>query len=216
MSNMQGVHTQPRPGERVRAAAWLLGVLVLVVGCLGGTGYGAYRLWGAAVTDDQEGKGPAQSTRDLEAVCYRTYYPEAPAYSGPGPHPIAIFIDDGGALATSVDVGAVLPPGTSDEIDAAWAGRDFGKVQIVACATKVDDGERVKTCGFEGASEDMKKGVYELTVREVKTRKKVATTRITGASEICPGLYDVGNDPGIFSEPSSQQLVEALKPHVEK
>lgn len=217
MSNAQGAPGRPTPGERARAAAWLLGVLVLVVGCLGGTGYGAYRLWEAATaTEEKPADGPAQSSSDLRAVCNGTYYPEAPAYSGPGPHPVAVYVDSGGAIESLGNPGAAVPPGTTDEIRAAWSAREYGRVQIVACAEKVDDGARVKTCTFEGASEDMKKGVYELTVHEVKTRKEVARTRITGAAENCPGLYDVGRDPGIFSEPSPQQLFDALKPHVEK
>lgn len=209
----------PTPGERARAALWLLGVVVLVVGVLGGGAYGIYRLVnpgaGAEAVDE-----PVRSVTDLERVCFSNKkFPKAPAYDGPGPHPVRVFVkDDGRAVGESVALGRSLPPGP-EKIQSAWSPRDVAPVQIVGCAKMVEEGDTVKTCSFVRptfASAEMKEATYEFTVYEVKTRKKVASTRMTGEEQVCPTLYDVGKDPGIFSRPSPQQFVNALRSHVEK
>jgi hypothetical protein len=162
---------------------------------------------------------PVASAEDLTEVCDLTYYPQSPAYSGAGPHPISIAVsgrmDLPGRLTKSF---YGQPPGSTAAARQAWEPTDLASVQLVACVDLVEAGERIRTCTFDDPRPDtlpLSEGVYQLTLYEVATRRKVVETRMTGDDDDCPYVVLIGNTRMLYSEISERQLVNTLKRYVE-
>ena len=111
------------------------------------------------------------------------------------------------------------PPGRTAAVRAAWEPADPAVVQLVACLDLVEAGQPIRTCAFDDPKPDtlpMSEGIYQLSVYEVATRRKVAEVRMTGEDEQCPTIVLIGATRTVYSEVNDRQLVDALTRYVEQ
>ena len=76
-----------------------------------------------------------------KAACKGTAVPQAAAYQGSGPHPIAFFLDgsnDGDGTLSGIDPDWAAP--------GSWSPSDAGLIQLVACID-ITDNARSQDCG---------------------------------------------------------------------
>jgi hypothetical protein len=162
---------------------------------------------------------PVASTEDLTEVCDLTYFPQSPAYSGAGPHPISIAVKGRMDLPSRVTKSFYgQPPGNTASARQAWEPTDPASVRLVACIDLVDGGRQIRTCKFDDPQPDtlpLSEGVYQLTLYEVATRRKVVETRVTGDEDDCPYIVLIGNTRMLYTEISERQIVNMLKRYVE-
>ncbi|MEV4513946.1 hypothetical protein AB0K00_33935 [Dactylosporangium sp. NPDC049525] len=143
------------------------------------------------------------------AVCTEpgTAYTSVAAYQGPGPHPtnVEVFRDAGGGDVVPDDgLSATVLPWTFGPVD--YAG-----IQLVACVVRVAAaGESVRDCAYGGSGNGasktaaMHRATYAVTLREIRTRRAVASARIVGDELLCPaGIGAFVND--VYSWPSAAQ-----------
>jgi hypothetical protein len=163
---------------------------------------------------------PVRTVDDLTRVCDRWYYPQSPAYTAPAPHPITISMNNRMDLPGRVTKSFYgQPPGGTPAARAAWEPGDPAGVQLVTCLDLIDTGQAITTCRFDDPKPDtipMSEGVYQLSVYEVATRRKVTELRMTGEDEQCPSIVLMGSTRMIYSEVNDRQLVDALTRYVEQ
>jgi hypothetical protein len=164
---------------------------------------------------------PVRSAKDLERVCDKWFYPKSPRYTVAAPHPILISVRDRMDLDDRSPATVSLPYEATDAIEAAWAAKNPADVQVVACVDLISTkGPKVGTCKVTDPEPDtmvVKEGVYQLSLYEVATRRRLLQARMTGEDEECPFLFIVvGDDPALYSRPHDRQLVETLRDLVEQ
>lgn len=139
---------------------------------------------------------------DFDTVCTRQRgWSGAAPYTGAGPHPTVLT---GDLRAVSVPDG--------------WRASSIGEVRLVACGY-VSEGPRAKTCEYSGGTEAaMHWGVYQITLREARTGRKVVSVEIRGANTRCKTLVVVLPDstpPVQTSTLTTEQVREALSEYIE-
>jgi len=145
----------------------------------------------------------------LADVCQRsTYFSRAPAAATSPPRPIQVFQQmQGDRFMRQL----ILQAGD------AWRSRDAARAQLVACAKRADDGEKVKDCEFEDGSVGLYEATYDVTVYETRTReqRKVATIQAKGYA--CPTIvfFHGGEVKKLFARPRPEPYVTALRDQVE-
>jgi hypothetical protein len=111
------------------------------------------------------------------------------------------------------------PPGKTAAVRSAWEPADPTTIQLVACLDLVDTGQPIRNCDFDKPQPDtlpMSEGMYQLSVYEVATHRKVAEVRMTGEDEQCPTIVMLGATRMLYSAVNDRQLVYALTPYVER
>jgi hypothetical protein len=144
---------------------------------------------------------------DFGNVCTGEVFPSAPAFAGPPPHPIDVFVDG------------------RQEPQSGWPDITARNVQIVACVDNDGQvsGETSPVChyGIGGENADPKLDAtmnlwwYRITVYEVRTHRVLGRDRIIGRDTRCPDIRPAGADPGLTSVPSADQLHAELDRYVE-
>jgi len=188
--------------------------ILLLALVIGGLWYGGNLAW-KAIRGDVANDWAVTLDDQLVKVCEDNYYTKAPAYTGTAaPHPIAIY--DLGEKTPRAE--PMIDPDIPADKRKAWSPAK-ADVQIVGCAERVADGAEIGKCEFEdNITAPVKTGVYEITLREVRTRKEIAKVRIDGADKTCPFVQfvkDKDKAEPVYSSPSQKQYYEAFKQYVE-
>ncbi|MEV6072515.1 hypothetical protein AB0L82_38740 [Nocardia sp. NPDC052001] len=144
----------------------------------------------------------------------RTYYPAMDAYTGSGPHRVTTYITS--------DMGSIEPLTLSDaNVPSQWGSPafthpDMHRIQLIACLGQADEGVLIKDCWFDGGKTlPMYQGIYQATLYEAKTGRKVASERVMGKREEgCPVLVmTLGK---LYSEPGLSELQQSLGKYVDQ
>ncbi|TBO61485.1 hypothetical protein EYS09_00830 [Streptomyces kasugaensis] len=170
----------PGPGQRRRRTLFVRVTAVVMVAVVG---YGVYWvLFEPKANDKALGR-----VSDFETGCgaglARKYFPQAADRTGAGPHPIAMF-----TISESGSPQSLYP--TTDTAD-YWSGNrlDPHRVQLIACLDTPDEGEFLTDCKFTSDTIKLYRGVYDVTVYEARTGKKVGSEQLRGSGKPnCPGL----------------------------
>ncbi|MEV6344711.1 hypothetical protein [Actinoplanes sp. NPDC051851] len=226
--------------SRTRRWAWIVAAVMVLTGVAlvlpGGGGDGAQNvaatsadpaeaLWPSATTVDASAPVSVAATHaartedDLDDVCGGTYYPASPKYAGKAPHPIVISarerLDLSGRTTRTLNRAAFA--GTAKDRK-TWAP-SVGRTQLVACLDLLSGGTQVAECTSDDAKPvtlPMKSAKYRLTVYEVRTRREVSTTTLTGGDKSCPWVTITGADHTLYTTVDDDQLYKALRKRAEK
>ncbi|HEU4422773.1 MAG TPA: hypothetical protein VFR67_09580 [Pilimelia sp.] len=115
-------------------------------------------------------------------VCRGTaMVPDAPAYSGPPPHPVY----------------APVP----SYVKRAWWANVPSRVQLVVCTeTSRRPGTKVRTCPYRSSDgtllvQQLIKATWTVTIREARTGRKVAHSSVVGGDTTCAPYPDISYVP---------------------
>jgi hypothetical protein len=162
---------------------------------------------------------------DLDEACDGKAYRSAARYEGDGPHPVAVFMPN--PLAPSSEQLIKVSP-LYDAKGIAWkpsAPETTSAVQLVACGKLLRAGESVKAACFYGPGRpkeevvdiDRNDATYEINVYELRTRRLVHTSVVTGESHMkCPESINELRPPRLFSELTFAQWQSVLRGPVDK
>ncbi|WP_067711863.1 DUF4229 domain-containing protein [Nocardia yamanashiensis] len=197
----------PEGSPRSRAIGWIAVALMVPL-----TGYSVYWMFWMP----KASQSALSEYRDLEKLCGgsdRTYFPDGAAHQGNGPHPVAIFYVDESETTQHVSlVGASAP--------SYWSGdyKNPGNIQLVACLGSASKGQRITKCEFKTDTLDQYQGIYDATLYETTTGKKIAEARLSGATTPnCPHFtMTKGKDPVLYTEPDFAEYQRAFGKYVEK
>ncbi|MFH8885590.1 hypothetical protein [Streptomyces californicus] len=154
----------------------------------------------------------AKTLDDYGTLCGGREIPGAPAYEpGSGPHPVVVFEsarkDDSSQSQVSLRAG---------ESDDPFNPEDPGQVELVACTEHTDAGEEVATCDFTSESVGMRSATVEITVYEARTGDQVGeSVELVGKDTSCPAMVTFKGDLDLYTIPTEDQYVEALRTAVE-
>ncbi|MCD0447987.1 hypothetical protein LO762_02070 [Actinocorallia sp. API 0066] len=194
-----------------------VGCLVMIV-IMGVVVWGGWNLFFSGKDDPEASDKPLKSNYDYVELCDPRgpkYFPEAAAYTEPGPHLIEVF---SGRNSVRVD-----PPDGADRYPAVWNPRSeqLNDIQLVACLD-VEEGERVGECTFTSPKTEtfpLYRGIYNVTLYEAKTGKTVTTASdLKGKTEGgCPSMsFRRSTDNSGFTTPiDPAELRRTLAQHVE-
>ncbi|GAA2795949.1 hypothetical protein [Crossiella cryophila] len=162
------------------------------------------------------------------------HHPEGPAYTGPGPHPIAVF--DRASADRQLLAGGQLPhrPVGVDELTGftlpprwrptAERGTD---ARLVACVYYAALGTDERMCRYHGSAILLHSATYTVVVREARTAREVATfdlasrfisTERREPEQLgCPRvtLQSTGRNDGTMP-PVNAEFLDALRPLAEQ
>ncbi|MHB6905533.1 hypothetical protein [Streptomyces sp. DB-54] len=180
-------------------------VMVLAVG------YGVYWVMFQPKANDKA----LSRVSDFETGCgdgiARKYFPQAADRTGAGPHPIAMF-----TISESGSPRQVFP--TSGAAD-YWSGNTLAptRVQLIACLDSPDEGEFLTDCKFTTDSIKLYRGVYDVTVYEARTGKKVGSEQLLSSGKPnCPGMvYLKKGTDRLHTEPEFADYQAVLRKYVE-
>ena len=170
-------------GRSLRSAALAVCGAVLVLACLGGTGYAFFSGStirpsdlsepdaGGGVDTGRVASGVSASPSvgvsagyaassyavrhvdDLIRVCDRWYYPQSPPYAGTGVHPITVKTQEHKDYGTRTTLKLTDLP-SSSQARAAWEPPDPGTIQLVGCLDRVEGGRTIRSCTFDTPEPD--------------------------------------------------------------
>ncbi|ABW09808.1 hypothetical protein Franean1_0342 [Parafrankia sp. EAN1pec] len=141
----------------------------------------------------------------------------APPYTGPTPHPVALFSQQQGNDPTgSTFPVRLLQDMGQPERDAFLAPP--AQAQLVACAERDAREPTDVICHFDIGSQEQVpffRTSYRITVRAARTGQVVATVPVNPAAAGCPTSVKVAwSGAEVFSAPTDRQIVTALTPFV--
>lgn len=212
-----GRRTQPQPRSTRRpvliAAGTVSAAVLVLAGCSSSGPPAPTQVSGYSVVCAGSGGG--------------TPVPEAAAFSGPGPHPIAFF---DGPAAEGVDDGTLTGTDTaSDEVPDSWYTTDVDKVQLVACINPTK-AAHTKDCGAYsqsglavpgsvGIDVMVQSQIYTISLYAAKTGKLVTKPiALVGASDAsCPETVSELSATGPYIEDTdltAAQVKQALGKYV--
>ncbi|MFF3066840.1 hypothetical protein [Kitasatospora sp. NPDC057936] len=197
------------PAQRQRRT-WALRVVALAM--VGAIGYGGY--W--VVFEPHASDKALRSLSDFESGCggslARKYFPQAAEHTGPGPHPVAMF--------DISESGSSHPVYPSLEAPDYWSANklDPHRVQLLACLDEPDEGDLLTTCKFTTDSLKLYRGVYNVTVYEARTGRKLGNERLLGSAKAaCPSMVYLGkNVDKLHTSPEFADYQQVLKKYVEQ
>ncbi|HSZ29506.1 MAG TPA: hypothetical protein VK784_07100, partial [Pseudonocardiaceae bacterium] len=195
--------------RQIVTGAVAVAVFLAVVGSAG------YWLFGMPKENDK----PLWTRGDLESGCYgsggRRYFPQNDAYGGSGPHPIAVFVDDNPGSPSSLDASL----GDEQDHPDYWNGDrgDPHRVQLIACLDEAEDGQFVTDCRFTSGTIPQYSRIYDVTVYEARTGRKVGTERIAGDGKPdCPYMvFTEDKSPRLYTKPDFTEFRNLLAKYVE-
>ncbi|WP_411146794.1 hypothetical protein [Streptomyces sp. x-80] len=198
----------PQPEQRRRRTLFVRVTAVVMVAVVG---YGVYWVLFEPKANDKA----LSRVSDFETGCgaglARKYFPQAADRTGTGPHPIAMFtISESGAPRSLYPAS-----GTADY----WSGNtlDPHRVQLIACLDTPDEGEFLTDCKFTSDTIKLYRGVYDVTVYEARTGKKVGSEQLRGSGKPnCPGLvYLKKGTDSLHTEPEFADYQAVLRKYVD-
>ncbi|MCK9928049.1 hypothetical protein MXD62_12840 [Frankia sp. Mgl5] len=141
----------------------------------------------------------------------------APPYTGPAPHPVALFSQQQGNDPTgSTFPVRLLQDMGQPERDAFLAPP--AQAQLVACAERDAREPTDVICHFDIGSQEQVpffRTSYRITVRAARTGQVVATVPVNPAAAGCPTSVKVAwSGAEVFSAPTDRQIVTVLTPFV--
>ncbi|MYT33206.1 MULTISPECIES: hypothetical protein [unclassified Streptomyces] len=199
----------PRPEQRRRQTLFLrVTALAMVVA----VGYGVY--W--VMAEPKANAKALSRVSDLETGCgdgmARKYFPQAADHGGAGPHPIAMF-----GISESGSPRLAYPTSETAEY---WSGNglDPHRVQLIACLDSPDEGEFLTDCKFTTDSVKLYRGVYDVSVYEARTGKKVGSEQLLGSGKPnCPGMvYLKRGTDALHTEPEFADYQAVLRKYVDR
>ncbi|MFJ3218063.1 hypothetical protein ACIPLC_19325 [Kitasatospora sp. NPDC086801] len=197
------------PGQRKGRT---IAVRVVALAMVGVLGYGVY--W--VIFEPKASDKALSRISDLDAGCAgnvaRKYFPKTAAHTGAGPHPVAMF--------TVSESGSSHPAYPSTGSPDYWSGThlDPYRVQLIACLDSPDEGEFLTDCTFTSDTLKLYRGVYEVTVYEARTGKKIGTEKLLGSTKpSCPGMVYLKKDVSkLHTEPEFTDYQQVLRKYVEQ
>ncbi|MFT4201048.1 hypothetical protein [Gordonia sp. (in: high G+C Gram-positive bacteria)] len=143
------------------------------------------------------------------------YFPQAAEHTGAGPHKVAVFYNRGDAVSLQ----QVRFPYDASE---AWQTREAKDVQLVACFTHFDKGEKVGECRFDKGTSQLYTGRYKGSIVEARTHKKVGDIEVAGSPSAdsdrdCPTLIYIkgkAEKQKFHTQPDPAAVQEALSKYV--
>jgi hypothetical protein len=155
---------------------------------------------------EQASDKPIRSTFALADVCqHQTRFTTAPAAAPSTPRPTAVLEEGQKDFYTPTQMHDAPDP---------WHVPSAKRMQLVACAKRTDEGDRVKACRFTTgpSSVPMHEATYEVTLYEIRTGKERKTVTIRARDRRCPlsQLFRGENDLKVYAHPTPAQYVEAL------
>ncbi|MFD9963059.1 hypothetical protein [Amycolatopsis sp. NPDC058986] len=194
--------TRQAPGSKGRTLA----VRLIAVAVVAAIGYGGYWVLFAPKAADT----PARVS-ELKTGCSSKYFPQNDAYTGTGPHPIGVFVTDDAGYANIASMGTEVPPQWDD------IRLNPRQVQVIACLDKPDDGPYLKDCAFTSDSLKLYQGMYDVTLYEAKTGKKIGTEKMRGSEKpSCPSMtLTKRGTTSIHTEPDSAGYRAVLGKYVD-
>lgn len=218
-----GSNLQKEPGKDIsKLLTWLtehrlalplsLGIVLLAVGLLLARHPDQRQPFSDQPQKTQNGsfnEVTAQSVSDFRNVCNGGRITNAATYSGATPHPIAVFrqgINQDNYSQQSL-------PYTQHTWEADY--KQFSSTQLVACLVRKREGSPTKKCEYQKVSLDFVPVVYELTVYEAQSHKKLGSKEISGPALECPSFVTYDEDERkIYGQPDMGQIVEAVRSYV--
>jgi hypothetical protein len=141
-----------------------------------------------------------------------THYRRAPAYQGPGPHPIEIFEAEPNDYSDPV-YGDVFEFGG----DGVWDAPPM-KTQLIACWKRTSETPTQTVCQYDyGRTRPLYQATYSVTVYEARTGRQVGPpARVSGSTVRCPGdaMVDHGREHVVYNLPDSRDYTDALSAYV--
>ncbi|GAA4636798.1 hypothetical protein GCM10023196_087970 [Actinoallomurus vinaceus] len=147
----------------------------------------------------------------LEDLCSRKrYHPESAHFTGPPPHPIALYAQEDQRMLGMNEVrlgvfGKDVAPGGS--------GPNALRVQLVACAERHDEVATSADCDYNRGIMRLYTATYKIKIFEARTRHQVGSARIVPASPICPNSAFVSGDYSrakVYATPSADEYRASL------
>ncbi len=170
------------------------------------------------VEGPQASSYPARTPEDLQRVCDQWYYPQSPKYQEKAVNWVSVQVRDSKEVETRIEKTLYDIPRRSGAEKQAWDPPSPQKVRLVACVDLVDTAKKVRTCQFEEPEGKlpMRQGIYQLTLYEVATGRKLTEKRLTGEDQECPFFVLLGPDRTVHSQVEDRQIYETLRRYVEK
>ncbi|SEP39507.1 hypothetical protein [Amycolatopsis saalfeldensis] len=186
-----------------------LAVRLIAVAVVAAVGYGGY--W--VLFAPKAGNAAVSRVSDLEDGCagIRKYFPDNDAYTGPGPHPVAVFTTSDSDSLDLASMGADVPPQWDD------VRLDPRRVQVIACLDAPGDGPYLTDCKFTSDTLKLIQGTYDVTLYEAKTGEEIGTAQLLGSSQPgCPSLtLTKSGADSIHTEPDFAAYRAALGKYVD-
>ncbi|MEV6345627.1 hypothetical protein [Actinoplanes sp. NPDC051851] len=197
---------------RQRGGIGCFGTLVLIGIAAWGLWQGALWVWDA-VAPDHGSHDALVAEEQLSEVCHKTYYPDGHERTALPPHPLLLFWVDGSGSPLTLWLTAADEI-SEDQARRAWSP-DPVNVELVGCMERSDDSTKISSCSYEGGgSVPVKAGVYEIVIREIRTRAEMATVQVTGSEYDCP-TFRSGHGGTLYALPAADDVYAALRPYVE-
>ncbi|WP_411122447.1 hypothetical protein [Streptomyces sp. x-19] len=203
-TSARGAGAQQR-GQRTLLLRATAVVTVLAVG------YGVYWVMCEPKANDKA----LSRVSDLDTGCgsgiARKYFPQTAEHTGAGPHPVAMF--------TISESGSSHPASPTSGTADYWSGNglDPHRVQLIACLDAPDEGEFLTDCKFTTDTIKLYRGVYDVTVYEARTGKKIGSEKLLGSRQPnCPGMVYLkrGTDQ-LHTEPEFADYQSVLRKYVD-
>ncbi|HEY8454681.1 MAG TPA: hypothetical protein VIL34_03740 [Actinopolymorphaceae bacterium] len=210
MSDSPDQPSRPSADAGLDFGGYVLIGLFFVLGVVGSV------LW-VAVTAPRPSDQPV-TARPFEVACGwpRRYFPDAAEYSGPGPHPLQVVIEEHAGRQTYYTEYALEPSGSWRAVPSYLNNPDETRHELVACLHHTGVGPLVKTCQLRGYATDVPvhRATYDITVYEAKTGREVGRAMIEGARLArCPKTPHhaaLQDDVRVYTKPDLTQIHNAL------
>ena len=169
------------------------------------------------------GSGRPSHVADLRDACAGKAFGDVAAYSGPAPHPVAIFL-----AAHGHDFSHAKPETTNDvnptkEI-APYESRNPSDVQLVACGVITSEARSGPDCKFtdpdskRSFSVPLHSATYSVTVYALRTHREVGQVTVATTPDFgirCPLLLDQAAAPDRYLDHVDiNQWIEKLDKYV--
>jgi hypothetical protein len=140
-----------------------------------------------------------------------TAYTAAPAYAGPGPHPVAVFVNGN-------DMSIVMPDTGSE-----WMPNNLATTQLLVCIQASQGAKSHVECDYSGFTlsggvlgeqDFVIDTVYRFAIYVLRTHREVGSATIIGGDFSCPKFKQPGEK--ITSSVTNAQLQKVLDPYVNR
>lgn len=158
----------------------------------------------------------ATTLSDFEKVCSGVTVSNAAAVTSAVPHPIAFFQQS--ILAADEYTSATITLS-----DKTWQAESQNptNTQLVGCFKRASETAANKNCEYNDTSTNKKVSiplysvVYDLTVYESKTGKKLGAKQVSGPATSCPSFASYNkSDPKLYGEPDPGSVSQSVKEFV--
>ncbi|SQD99200.1 conserved hypothetical protein [Parafrankia sp. Ea1.12] len=208
----QGAHVRQRATAVLSVAALTIAAVCGLAACGGASGDA-----GSAGGEVRAVDGPVDMGALNDVCAGNVALTSAPPYTGPAPHPVALFSQHQGNDPTGSTFPVRLLQDVGQPERDAFLARP-AQTQLVACAERDAREPTDVICRFDIGSQKQVpffRTSYRITVRAAHTGQVVATVPVNPAAAGCPTSVKVAwSGAEVFSAPTDRQIVTALTPFV--